>query len=303
MAKQFRDSDGKVPQHTWFYPPHHQEAFLEDLVTLCKKGFGEIEMHMHHNRMNPFPEINDSFRVKLLKCVEDYSKYGIFCLPDGSKKFGFIHGDWSLDNARGEKFCGVNNEIQLLKECGCYADFTFPTIEIAQPRMINKMYYANDNPLKSKSYDVGNEIVVHGEVSGDLMIVQGILGLRWGSKRFFLKPTIETSNLDFNEEPTIARTDFWVKNAIVVKGRPQWRFIKLHTHGAREETWDSLFGSSAESMFNHLSQVYNDKERYSLHYVTAREMYNIVKAAEAGKEGNPNQFRDFIIPRYIYLEK
>jgi len=43
---------------------------------------------------------------------------------------------------------------------------------------------------------------------------------------------------------------------------------------------------------------YNDGQNYVLHYVTAREAYNIVKAAEYGLEGNPNQFRDFIIQPY-----
>ena len=33
-----------------------------------------------------------------------------------------------------------------------------------------------------------------------------------------------------------------------------------------------------------------------LHYVTTREAYNIAKAAEAGKSGNPNDYRDYIIP-------
>ena len=29
-----------------------------------------------------------------------------------------------------------------------------------------------------------------------------------------------------------------------------------------------------------------------------REMYNIIKAAEAGKSGNPNDYRDFVLPAY-----
>jgi hypothetical protein len=41
-------------------------------------------------------------------------------------------------------------------------------------------------------------------------------------------------------------------------------------------------------MHEHLESVYNDGKNYVLHYVTAREMYNIVKAAEAGKSGDPH---------------
>jgi len=49
-------------------------------------------------------------------------------------------------------------------------------------------------------------------------------------------------------------------------------------------------------MFEYLQTAYNDGTRYRLHYVTAREMYNIAKAAEAGERGEPGDFRDFRIP-------
>jgi len=46
-------------------------------------------------------------------------------------------------------------------------------------------------------------------------------------------------------------------------------------------------------MHTYLESRYNDGKDYALHYVTAREMYNIAKAAEAGMTGNPHQYRDF----------
>src|SRR3546814_20317333 len=49
-------------------------------------------------------------------------------------------------------------------------------------------------------------------------------------------------------------------------------------------------------MFSYLEDRYNDGERYVLHYVTAREVHNIIKAAEAGHGGDPNDYRDFILP-------
>jgi len=47
------------------------------------------------------------------------------------------------------------------------------------------------------------------------------------------------------------------------------------------------------SMFEYLENKYNDGISYKLHYVTAREMYNIIKAAEAGENGDPGQYRDY----------
>lgn len=303
IARKHKDADGRFPQHTWFYPPHHEHGFLETLVQLCRQEYGEIEMHLHHNHMNPFPDTEETLRAKIIKCIEDYSKYGIFCLPDGSKAFCFIHGDWSLDNSRGNKFCGVNNEISILKECGCFADFTFPSLGKTQPAMINKIYYAKDDPDKPKSYNTGKELFVGGKPWGDLLIIQGIIGLRWKSRTHRFRPSIESSSLDKSNYPFQGRTDYWIKNGIRIKGRPNWLFVKLHTHGAREDTWDSLLGDRAEAMFSYLEKKYNDGKKYALHYVTSREMYNIIKAAEAGKEGDPNQYRDFKIQRYIYLKK
>lgn len=60
---------------------------------------------------------------------------------------------------------------------------------------------------------------------------------------------------------------------------------------------DTLLGEPAERMHAHLERRYNDGKRYVLHYVSAREMYNIIKAAEAGKAGNPAAYRDFELPR------
>lgn len=58
---------------------------------------------------------------------------------------------------------------------------------------------------------------------------------------------------------------------------------------------DTLLGSAAHAMHNHLEQKYNDGHSHVLHYVTAREMFNIVKAAEAGHTGDPHAFRDFLL--------
>lgn len=59
---------------------------------------------------------------------------------------------------------------------------------------------------------------------------------------------------------------------------------------------DTLLGAAAHAMHDHLEHAYNDGERYVLHYVTTREVYNIIKAAEAGKHGNPDAWRDFELP-------
>lgn len=298
-----RDSDGVMPQHTWFYPPHHDHRYLDDILELCKQGCGEIEMHLHHSRMEPFPDTAETLRTKILRCMDDYAKRGgIFCLPDGKRTFAFIHGDWSLDNARGDEFCGVNNELEILQECGCYADFTFPSLGVAQPAMVNRMYYALDDPLKPKSYNRGQPVKTNNTGNTGLMMISGILGPRIGRGNGSFGWTIETSNLDASELPSRRRVDYWVRHAVRLNGKPDWLFIKLHTHGAVDENFSALLGEPALQAYAYMLKRYNDKKNHHLHFVSARQMYNIVKAAEAGMQGNPNEYRDFVIPKYVYLK-
>ena len=158
FADRHRDSDDKPIQHTWFYPPHLDHSLLPYLVELCQAGYGDIEMHLHHNHMEPFPDTSQTLKDKILKCIDDYGKYGIFTQPGGSPCFAFIHGDWSLDNSGGDHLCGVNDELTILRECGCYADFTFPCLNQSQPAMVNQIYYAFDDPDKPKSYNTGQPV-------------------------------------------------------------------------------------------------------------------------------------------------
>jgi hypothetical protein len=55
-------------------------------------------------------------------------------------------------------------------------------------------------------------------------------------------------------------------------------------------------------MHSYLETKYNDGENYILHYVSAREMYNIAKAAETGNDGNPNEYRDFILAKPTFKQ-
>ena len=49
--------------------------------------------------------------------------------------------------------------------------------------------------------------------------------------------------------------------------------------------------------FSYLESKYNDGVSWKLHYVSAREMYNIIKAAERGLSGDPGVYRDLVVQR------
>jgi len=109
-------------------------------------------------------------------------------------------------------------------------------------------------------------------------------------------PRIENADVRRSCPPTAERVDAWVRTGVHVVGRPEWVIVKVHTHGTQERDMDTLLGQPMDVMHEHLESAYNDGTNYVLHYVTAREVYNIVKAAEAGKSGNPHDYRDFVLP-------
>jgi hypothetical protein len=297
LAARHRDADGRHPQHSFFYPEEeYLEEYLDKIAALCAEGYGEIEIHLHHDN-----DTESNFRETIARfCRKLHERHG--ALPrdpaTGELRFAFIHGNWSLDNSRPDgRWCGLNNELILLRELGCYADFTLPSAPSdTQTRTINSIYYATDDPAKPKSHDTGDAVRVGGSASGDLMIVQGPLRLNWRERRMGVMPRIENADIRRTQPPTPARVDDWVRTGIHVEGRPEWVFVKIHTHGTQEGDMDTLLGAPSEAMYSYLERAYNDGRDYVLHYVTARETYNIIKAAEAGKTGNPGDYRDFILP-------
>ncbi len=281
LARRHKDADGRMPRRTWFFPPHyHRSGSLRQLVGLCKAGFGEIELHLHHGKSRP--DTAENLRQTIECCIEEYSRFGIFGKENGRLRYGFIHGDWALANSRGGHYCGVNNELEILEQTGCYADFTFPSMIESNPSQINSIYYAHSDAARPKSYDRGTE-VRRGSASGKgLMIVQGPVYPYFKSGR----PTslrVLGDVIDGSTVVTPPRVDAWVRTGIHVRDKPEWVFVKTHTHGA--ENGDAVLGPEMEMIFSHLESHYNDGKNFVLHYVSAREMYNVIKAAEAGEPG------------------
>jgi len=297
-AKRHFDADGRCPQHSWFYPfDEYRPAHLEELAKLCSLGYGEIELHLHHDN-----DTSSGLYEKIENAKKTFSKYGAL-IPSGENPeyaYGFIHGNWSLDNSRKDgRWCGVNNELRILAATGCYADFTMPSAPSeTQSRKINSIYYAIDDPEKPKSYDTGVDVEVNKKPSGDLMMIQGPLCLNWKRRKF--PPKIENGSISADNPPTADRVALWVRQHIHVRGRPDWVFIKVYTHGAQDKNCKAFFGRGGllDELYSLLEKTYNDGVRYRLHYVTAREMYNIIKAAEAGEEDNPDNYRNYVVPPY-----
>ena len=297
LVQTHKDSTGRPPQHTWFYPgEQYDEECLEGLSQLVRGGYGEIELHLHHGY-----DIPERLRLKLETAITKFSKHGAL-ITKGKKPqaaYGFIHGNMALNNSNGVWYCGVDNELAILKETGCYADFSFPTAPCrSQSKKINAIYYATDTPGKPKSHDDGEDVEVARKATGDLMIIQGPLSVNWQNRKYGIIPRIENGEIQESNPPTPWRIKSWISQHIHVKGRPEWVVVKISCHGAEDRSQDVVLGKVADAMYSTLESEYRNQPGYCLHYVTARELYNIIKAAEAGERGDPSKFRDYIIPPY-----
>jgi hypothetical protein len=300
LADKHKDSDDYHPKRTWFFPPHyHKNYFLRDLVSLCEKGYGEIELHLHHGKHTP--DTSDNLERTIRQCIKEYSYFGIFGAQEDIKKYAFIHGDWALANSRNGMFCGVNNEIEILHKTGCFADFTFPSPVIeSNPSQINSIFYAHDIPNKPKSYNTGVPVKVSGEIKGDLMIIQGPLYPFFKSNRLLgFRVYGDGTTTSHDPSSNKRRIDAWIRTGICIEGKPEWIIIKTHTHGATESK--AVLGDEMDEIYDYLESKYNDGDKYVLHYVSARELYNIIKAAEAGEPlSNPTQYRNYVVKAPSY---
>jgi hypothetical protein len=289
----FRDSDGRPPRHSFFFPQEEYEPeHLDALAQLCRAGFGEVEVHLHHDH-----DTAEGLRKKLLGFKKTLSeRHGLLARDKrtGEVAYGFIHGDWALDNSRPDgRCCGVNNELDVLRETGCYADFTLPSAPSpTQTRKINSVYYAQGAPHRSKSHDTGFDVGRAAVPDRALMLIQGPLLLNWRSRKWGVIPRIENGCLQASQPPSLGRLRLWLKARVQVPMRPDWFFVKLHTHGANEANMPGLLGEPMVRFHEALARRAAEEPHFRFHYVTAREMYNLVRAAEAGWGGAVDEARD-----------
>jgi hypothetical protein len=290
----FRDSDGRPPRHTFFYPiEEYEPAYLDALSELCQAGFGEVEIHLHHDH-----DTAEALRGKLLEFKELLAeRHGLLARDrdTGALVYGFVHGNWALDNSRPDgRWCGVNNELDVLRETGCYADFTLPSAPSpTQTRQINSIYYACDDPYRPKSHDTGMKVGSGLAPPNSLMLIQGPLLLDWGNRKWGLFPRLENGCIQGSQPPSLRRLGLWLRARVQVPSRPDWFFVKLHSHGAMEASHQALLGEPMVQFHQALARYAHDHPHFHYHYVTAREMYNLVRAAEAGWQGTVEGARDF----------
>ncbi len=278
-----RDADGKPPCFTFFYPQEEYDRGLMDrIAALTRTGTTDVEIHIHHFDENAAGFVE---KMKLFK-RQLHEDHGLLHRHNGRLMFGFVHGNWALDNSHPEGYgCGVKGELQLLRDLGCYADFTMPSLPSpTQSRIVNQIYWTTGDPEKPRGFDHGVQATVGGGTQGDLLMITGPTGLRYRER---LLPRLENGELAVYDPPTPYRVQRWLDLAPRLGDDI---FLKLYGHTAREDNAAALLGDgmregSLAAMYRWIAEAARERN-LELHWASAYEMFcaaeGLIQPAGAG---------------------
>lgn len=274
IAARHQDDAGRSPRWTFFYPQEeYRPGLLEPLAEMTRAGIADVEIHIHHDG-----EGERDFLDRMGGFIDTLrSQHGLLHSIDGKPAFGFIHGNWALDNARPDgRWCGLNHELTLLRELGCYADFTLPAApDPCQTSIVNAIYWAVDDPDRPRSHDSG-DLVVPGAVPprDALLCVQGPLTMR-SHPRWRVVPSLEVGELAGYAAPSPARAVAWLDAAPRIGNEV---FVKLFTHGAPEKNAGPLLDGFIDRVLRDVQRACTARG-WRLSFDTAWECYTAILAA------------------------
>jgi hypothetical protein len=292
-----RDADGTKFRHTNFYPAeqYHPEI-LDIMAEMQAEGLGEVEVHLHHgvegadtaeNLRNTLVEFRDTLAERH-KCLSRIN-------GEGSPMYAFVHGNLALANSSGGRNCGVDNEMEILRDTGCYADMTLPSApEQSQVAMMNQIYECGLPLNEAVPHRRGQRVAAGGKTPQLPLIFTGPLVFNWTRTiKGIPVPRIDDGALTANQAMDGARFQRWKDANITVAGRSDWVFVKLYCHGFFGHDQSACIGEDVRRFFGELVNESEKSGRYKIHFATAREAFNIAAAAIDGKTGEPGKYRDY----------
>lgn len=292
-----RDADGTKFRHTNFYPAEqYDRPILDKMAEMQAEGLGEVEIHLHHGVEKPDTAENlrkslTEFRDILAedhKCLSRFDKNDI-------PRYAFVHGNLALGNSCGGRFCGVDEEMRILQETGCYVDMTLPSApDQSQVQMFNQIYECGLPLDKKIPHRIGSRVAVSGNQPQLPLIFTGPLIFNWTRRIKGLPvPRLDDGALVYNQTMDLARLNRWLSANITVKNRPEWIFVKLYCHGFFDHDQRMSIGEDAVNFFNKVIENGEKTGDYKVYFASAREAFNMVLAAIDGKTGSPGGFRNY----------
>ena len=290
------DVDGTRFRHTNFYPAEqYHPGILDIMAEMQAEGLGEVEVHLHHGVEKP--DTAENLRRSLIDFRDTLAeRHRCLSRMSGSDMpmYAFVHGNLALANSCGGRLCGVDNEMEILRDTGCYADMTLPSApDQSQVAMINQIYECGLPMDQAVPHSKGRRLSAYGKEPLLPLIFTGPLVFNWTRRIAGLPvPRIDDGALSANQKLDNSRFRRWLSANITVAGRSDWVFVKLYCHGFFDRDQSVCIGDDAKRFFADLVNE-SEKSGTSVHFATAREAFNMVAAAVDGKKGNPGDFRDY----------
>jgi hypothetical protein len=285
-GRSLRDHDGTLFRHTYFFPAEQYDyASIEKLATLRREGLGEVEIHLHHGVQQPDNAVNTE---RLLETFRDTLafKHGFLSRDNSnpSPQYAFVHGNSALANSAGGRNCGVDSEMQLLAQTGCYADFTLPSApDQSQVPKINAIYQCGNSLEKARPHRSGPDLKV-GDKPSLPLIINGPLVFDWTRRvRGLPIPRVDDGALARNYPLRMGRFSRWQSAHIGVQGRPEWIFIKLYCHAFFEHDQEAMIGDEMRRFMTDVLELGETTGNFKVHFASAREVFNMIIAATEGK--------------------
>jgi hypothetical protein len=296
IGEAVRDHDGRPFRHTNFYPAEqYDRSLLTRLAELQAAGFGEVEIHLHHGVRGR--DTADNTRKTLVEFRDVLAEeHKCLARAEGcaTPRYAFVHGNWALANSAAGRYCGVDSEMQILAETGCYADFTLPSApHVGQVPRVNAIYQCG-RPLYERAPHRSGPSVRVGDRPILPLILTGPLVFDWSRRRYGLPvPRLETGALTARAPMDVTRLERWRRARIGVVGRPEWVFIKLFCHGFFDHDRPATIGWKMKRFLSEVLELAEQTRRFTLHFASARESFNIALAALDGHTGQPGTYRDY----------
>ncbi len=291
-----RDSDGTKFRHTNFYPAeqYHPEI-LDILAEMQSEGLGEVEVHLHHGVEKPDTANNlKNALVDFRDVLAERHRCLSRSVGSATPQYAFVHGNLALANSCGGRYCGVDSEMKILQDTGCYADFSLPSApDQSQVAVINEIYECGHSVDEAVPHRSGRRVAANGKERLLPLIFTGPLVFDWTRRKGPLPfPRIDDGALTAKQGLTMDRFNRWMSANITVAGRSDWVFIKLYCHGFFDQDQSACIGEDAKRFFGNLVEGAERSGNLKIHFASAREAFNMVTAAIEGKKGEPGEYRD-----------
>ena len=285
LAREFRDADGQPPKHTFFYPIEQYDA---DVVGAAR---GSLPRHRQRDRGASPPRKRHRRKSRastLEQGAERLAGHGLLSRDErGALRYGFVHGNWALDNSHPEgRHCGVRDELarpprdRLLR--GFHAPLRARTARRPAPSMRSTTPAPPSTP---KSHDRGRRVRADRDPQraddDELLIVQGPLALNWQRRKFGLLPAHRKQRPHRGESAHRATACASGSTAASPSRAGRTGSSSSCTPTARTPTnTRMLLGEPMRAFHRALAEMAAADPALRFHYVTARELVNILHAAE-----------------------